>query len=375
MRIYEFFIYITLFIIINFFVFSAAYDDYTIVNHLWYIDVKKNARSFKDLDFSIHPNFELNYHYYKNRLFYFNETGDLLHQLILEKNTLVSPTSSYYVIYNKIGDKVHLYRKNGVKIWELETHSYPNISYKGTLIAILSTDNTTVTLYDNNRNIIFEKSAISTLITDYKFCIFDESFCVGTMEGFIFYINYTGKISFKIKTPESKINFVKSVAIGNKGNYVAALSGLYPEYISVYNKKGILMWKKKTFLDRRKTVSIFVDEVNRRVYEQTMLGIRAYRLRDGKLLFNINIDDFPFEKISYIKADYIKGKVLFAFTMPSDTFSILINRKGHIIWKKRLIDRYIINCEIEEQYGAFLIAGTSFVYCMYISEPILKNVK
>jgi len=369
----EIFFYALVFFTVFFLVFPRAVKDYSIPNFLWYIDVSRNSRSFRDFDVKIIPEFRINHYFFSNRLFYYDQTGDLLHQMNFDSSMLVSASASSYLAYQKVGEKIFLHDKNGNPVWEYPTHSYPLISPSGSIIALLSTDNTMLQIIDKNRNTILAGEALTMLLTDFAWCKFNESLCLGTLDGLLYYYDFNGRLLYKAKAPASRIPFVKSVAVSAEGNFTGSIAGIGPEYLCVYDKKGALKWKTKTRLERRNPVSLFIDEYNGLVAEQTPLGVRLYSLENGRQLYTIDIDDFLYEKIFYFKADSVHGKILLCFSTSSGSFAMLVNNRGRLIWKQRFRDTYMLQCEIEPKYESFQIQGSSCIYCIYLSEPFIKE--
>jgi len=334
------------------------------IDILWYKDVYGQLPSDKDTRITEFPQFRNKYYYFGNNIFYFDDRGDITHRVKLESGILASMSKLRYVLYQKVGKQISLYSRSGYKLWVMDTYAYPFLSETGNRFLLLSTDNTSISLYDQNKNNIIPKRFISSMILDFTFCHFNDNLLIGTSEGVIHYYSYNGERIAKTQIKGSKYNYIKSVSISYHGKYLACLSGLYPEMLSVFNHDGKLLWQKPMDINRRRRVSIYLDEINQLSFVQGSSGIIVSSLKNGRNLFELNLSYFNFDKIFYVKYHSSKNYILCLVTTNDDNIALFINKKGDILWKKIFTDRYFLYGELSKEHPyVFLIQTSQAIYC------------
>ncbi len=339
------------FLIVPLFLFFLGYQQSyraLVVTNNWFQNFNENIVLKRDEKFIERVDevvFQKKNYHYQDKLAYYNKAGEISYQLNLDNNNFFSASDEYYVLYQKVGDKIEFYDKLGDKKWSLNTFSYPYLSPLNNLILLMSTDNSTISFYDINKNLLLDKSYLGSLITDFQFSHFDGSLFLGTIEGRLYYYNYLGELKFFEKLENSRFNYIKTVAASKNGNYLLSISGLQPEYLTLFNKNGIVVWQKKTLVERRKKSFPYIDESNSKLYDIRNNHIHILNLENGEPQNIIYLPYFD-EEIRYSlmdsNQDYF-GVVLVGLTK---RIFLLYNQQLEVVWKKEFTDDFLTYVEV-----------------------------
>ncbi len=319
------------------------------VYNLWYQNFKENI--FLSRDEALIKNIDTinikkKFYHYNNNLAYYNNGGELNLQVFPENDYNFSASENYYILYQKAGEAIELYSNTGEKKWSLNTFSYPHLSPLNNLLLLLSTDSAFITFYDVNKNILLEKSYLGSLITDFEFSQFDGSIIFGTLDGKIFFYNYQGELEFENRLQSSKINYVKTVGASPLGNYLLAIHGLKPEFLSLFDKTGNLLWSNNTQVERRKKTFPYIDEEKNEVYDLRNKSIYILNLENGEVKGVIDLD-FPELTIDYSLIKTNGEYLAVALNSADRRVFLLFDKNYEIVWQKEFSDAFFLYLEVE----------------------------
>ena len=289
------------------------------------------------------------YYNYRNHLAYYNRTGEITYQLRLDENNFFSSSDDYYLLYQKVGEFVRLYTKTGEEVWSLATFGYPHISPLSNMIMILSSDNSFISLYDLNKNLLQSKTYLGSLVTDFKFSSFDGSLLLGTMDSRLFYYDHSGELVFAKDLTDSRFNYVKTTYISNQGNYLLAINGLQPEYLTVLNKTGEILWQRNTLIERRHLSFPYIDEINENLFDLRNNKIHVLDLKGGEPKEIIDLGDLALGALGDLEyALMASNQSHFGVALVSSNgrWLLIFNEKYEIIWQKSFLDEFFIYFEM-----------------------------
>ena len=340
---------------------------------VWYQDFQGNSRLKKNL--SIDKLFDYNSRNFSTEksVAYLNEQGEVIHHLKVDNQKLISSGTLNYIIFNKVGENISLFNYQGIKSWSLPTYTYPVISPRGNRILLISTNNASISIYDQNRNQIVPETFLESLLTDFAFCKYSEDIVLGTIKGKIFYYNYSGQLimSHQIKDT-GKYSFIKSIEVSYFGAYVAVLSGLYPETLTLLNRNGKVIWKQTTNKNRNRKNYMFIDEKNGFLFETTDDYLKILKLQTGELYQKLSIKNLETGNLLFSKFDSEQGILLVGINQEWKKTVLAISTKDFSVkWQKDFSDTLITKVEInlqEEKNQYFFVIHTQKAVYSYLLE-------
>ncbi|BBM89598.1 hypothetical protein COTS27_01304 [Spirochaetota bacterium] len=269
------------------------------VKNVWYQDFFSSSQISRHRNASNFSQAELPYYHYENTLAYISDSSIITHIIRGENNILFTPSKKFYLTSSKVGNTIHLYESSGIKKWSLQTLGVPHISPKGNIIMIATTDNTSITLYNQAREILLPQTFISSFITDFSFSAENDALVLGTIEGVSYYYKYLNDSLATWNIPQSRYTYIKSIEISKNANYIAILSGLEPERLTLYEvtEQGTTQnttaplqpkisekWSILTDQATRKKNSMFIDEANEQLLDIRNQTLHIANLKNGKHL-------------------------------------------------------------------------------------------
>ena len=356
-------------LVVYFFFFHILADSYFIIAYndlVWAVDVGERDSHTDILPLKNSPKFQENFYYFKKNILYLNQNGDIIHRVKLDNDDLASVGKKNYVTYQKVGDAITLFNTQGNMLWRYNTFSYPFLSPSGNRILLLSTDNSSISILDRERSVLLSQKFLSSMILDFVFCEFNDSLAIGTIEGRLIVYDYRGKGILDTEITGSKFNYVKSVAISEKGEYFACLAGLFPEYLVLFDTKGKVLWKRETEKARRKKTYIYINKENHQLLEQGERSILVRHLKSGDIRFAIPLDILGVKEIVFLKAAFRKDQILVLVNTDENPLVLLFSTQGEILWKKEFYDRYLLKAEFNQAGDSFLIKSNEKIYCYRI---------
>lgn len=329
---------------------------------LWHRDMTSLGPIERETEGVEYPDFSTRHYFFKNRLFYYDRSGEALHVLKLDPGNYVSASYKNYVVYQKVGKEINVYGSDGAKLWSMDTFSYPILSPSGNRLFLLSTDCSMISIWDQNRNPLLTNTFMGTMVTDYAWCTFNDDLIIGTIEGEVSVFDYKGKPQFRETIKGSKYNYIKSVATSKSGQMFATLSGLYPEILTCFSRKGNVLWKEKTDYSRRHRVSLFIDEDNKILVEQLPAGVQVRDLENGNILYSFAFNVFQLKRVDYLIYQSVPGYFLVLVTGDNGNYGFFSDVQGRIIWKKDFVEPYFVGGEIHPDRKSILIQTSGNMY-------------
>jgi len=360
LRYIELLLYLILFSFIYFVNVPEGYQRYPYTENIWTIDALGPAASAHTAYEHAYPAFRNRFFHSENILFFYDEKGNTGHRLRLDGNTLVTASVQNYITYQKVGKQIALFDNTGSRQWIMETYAYPVLSESGNRFVLFTTDTAGFKYYDLNCNLLYEKQYLDIMTTDFSFCPFNNNLAVGSSGGKIHIIDYTGKELFSHHVSASKYNIIKTVEFSYYGEYIAAVSGLYPEVIMLFNTKGKILWKRETGLSRRTRVSVHIDHANNLFLEGGTRSLIVRNLKNGHILYEISLDRFGFSRIRYIKFASAEGTILALVTTDKDQIALCFSPGGKNLWTGVFKDMHFLKGEVADSGNSFLIHTSKF---------------
>ncbi len=338
-------------------------DEYTMLN-AWIKEMAVYGEPFSDPSVQIEGEFFLDFFSINGQfIHYFDKNGFSVSYKALNRNQLTSVNNNNYIIYNKFGNNVNSFDKFGRTLWNTNTSAYPRAAGFANVIALYSSENSSFTLIDWNNNMLTDGSKrFGEYITDSTFSKETGDFVAGYINGNIAVYYRTGQLAFDVIPIISKINVCKGVAISEKGSFIASVTGIDHEYLSVYDAFGSLMWNISTGGDSRKNVYLGMSQYSMTV---SMLGenqINIYNLIDGHFMNAIYLEKYNIGQIKYMKFDSATDSILFALSSSNKSVILLYDIKSrNIIWE-HYIDEQTYNINISTASNEYLIITKSYAY-------------
>ncbi|MBN8218549.1 MAG: WD40 repeat domain-containing protein [Spirochaetes bacterium] len=354
-----------LYVLLAWFVYFVALPDrfakvpYTRL--LWHHDLNGPDLSTRDVDLSDFPDFKTRHFHFRTNLFYFDRTGDTRFRLAFDPLSFCSASSRNYITYSKVGKISTLYSDAGERQWQLDSYGYPILSPSGNRFFVLSSDAQSATLWDINRTVLASNVFLGSLVTDWQYCGFNDDLVLGTLDGDVWVFDYRGRLTFREKPGESRTHYIKSVSVSAKGAWVATLSGLDPERLTLWNRDGVRQWSLDTGYGRRERQSIFLDEENGVLLEQVPGGIRVRALQNGRTRYVYALGA-PGSRLDYFTAASVPGSILVAAVGPESRTALNLSATGAVIWKREIQDRHISAVELNPDRRHVMIVGNETVY-------------
>lgn len=330
----------------------------------WYRNVNNpidNLKHHHSVDF------KRNFYVYKNTFFYYNQNGETLHYLKIPPNISATPSNNSYFLRHKVGEQITFYKNNGEILWRLDTFSIPILSPSGKFFALLSTDQSAVSYYNRERAPLLKESFAGSLVLDYAFVPFNDQFYFGTEDGSIKGINNQGKMTFEKTLSSSRYNYIKGLSTSEDGQFISAVHGLEPEYISLFSKEGDELWSKPTDAENIRRVDVYIDPINDLVVEKQSKEIVFRRLSNGNVKHQLTLssligeNEAKNESIKYMKASFQKNMILLGLRSNRQGIILLLDKNFKILWKKELQDQFPLYVEVNPN-NDILIQTSDFIY-------------
>jgi hypothetical protein len=328
---------------------------------LWHHDAVGPDLSTRDVILSDFPDFKTRHFLFRTNLFYFDRTGDTRFRLILDPLSLVSASSRNYITYSKVGRQSTLFSDAGERQWQLDSYGYPILSPSGNRFFVLASDAQTISLWDINRTLLASNVFMGSLVTDWQYCAFNDDLILGTLDGDVWVFDYRGRLSYRDRPGDSRTAYVKSVALSQKGAWGAALSGLGPERLTLWDRDGRRAWSVDTGFGRRERQSLFIDEENGLLLEQVPGGIRVRALSTGRTRFVYALGA-PGSRLDYFTASAVPGALLVAAVGGETRTVLYLSAAGQVIWKREIQDRHVSAVELNPDRRHIMLVGNETVY-------------
>lgn len=281
-----------------------------------------------------------------------------LHKGVEEKNieTFIDFShNGYYTTYDKMGEKIQLFKLNEKKFEWQNTHNYPRISFP--YLFLFSSDLSKINIFDlrqRSGNKIFDFKS-EDQISSWK-CEKSGKFCIlGALDGHFYILKRQkkSKKDFLLKKyilKKSRINYVKGVSIDSKGNFFVQGS-LYPEILAYGNYKHDKINYTKTPSTGRRQRKII--QKSSFVFIQTESGVLIYDKENDNITSTfslmpfLSVESINFNGVQSFFVLYKKGgknrldvligsKKMYSVYFDSNLLPILHKSKNKlwILWEK-----------------------------------------
>lgn len=316
-----------------------------------------------DKNLNIMGKFKHNFAYRQGSyLHYYDELGYSTYFTNLKNQDRVSIGNDGYILYKRLGRHNEAYSKSGFILWRTNTSVYPEVSkYSKTIMNHLS-DNSIIQMVDWNNNILSDRIQFGEFATDGAFANDTGDYAAGFSSGYIALIDRNGETKFSVSTILSEINFVKSIAISEEGSFIASLSGIRPEYLTLYKKDGSTIWYKDTKLDRRRNIPIGLSEHSMLLFIPHINEVYVYSVARGNILDKIDISKYNMSDPTTMK--FYSSEKDTIFSLSKDGKSVVIvydNDKKEILFEKQ-IDAWVYDVSISSEGDEYLIVSDEFIY-------------
>ncbi len=359
---------VSIFLFILFFFFvnnKRMVTEYTMVN-AWIKEAQVYGEPFSDPSVEIEGEFMLDFFNINGRfIHYFDKNGFSVSYKTLNRNQLASVNNNNYIIYNKFGNEVNSFDKFGRILWSTNTSAYPRAASFANIISLYSSENSSFTLIDWNNNMLTDGSKrYGEYITDSVFSKETGDFIAGYINGNVAVYYRTGQLAFEVIPIISRINICKGVAITEKGSFVATITGIDNEYLSVYDAFGSLMWNIHTQGDARKNVYLGMSQYSMTIsmLDEVQNKINIYNLINGNFINTLDLNKYNIGQIKYMKLDSTTDNILFALSSIDKSVILLYDTKSNnIIWEHH-IDEQTYDINISTAQNEYLIITKNYMY-------------
>lgn len=331
--------------------------------NVWSKPINTTDSSISDPNLVIGGNFKLNFGYEQGKyLHYFDELGNTIFYTNLSLEGRVSVGNSNFINYRRLGRANEAYGINGNILWITNTSVYPEVSKYSTTIINHSSDNSIIQMLDWNNNVLSEPIQYGEFVTDGAFADNTGDYVAGFSSGYIALINRAGELDFAMTTILSEINFVKAVGISEDGSFIASLSGIRPEYLTLYKKDGETIWYTDTEINRRRNVSLGVSEKSMMVYMPTENTIDIYSIPTGKIIDRLDITKYGMDNPVYMKSASSEKDTIFAIAKDGRSVVLIYEHKTKEIVFTKEINTWVYNVDMSDVYGEYLIVSDKYIY-------------
>ncbi len=348
----------------------------------WYRDFSKGLRSSYLSKSEIGKKSENPYYYNGEVLAYLEDTGEIEHLLVNNTRNHISANSKFYLSYSKNPNSIELFSKLGEKQWSLPIKSYAHISPNSLLIALILSDNSSLSIYDINRSLVIESRYLGKFITDFSFASFNDSVVFGTIEGNLYFYNPQKKKLTQFREKQGSLDYIKGLDLSKTGRYIAVLSGKMPEKLSLYEKNPeknstdtavfqtsddafTERWSVATQASRVKKNSMHISERQQVLFEERHGEIHVINLQNGKTLRKKMLNTAELGAINYVLFDVSKSFYAVAAVHAKGLhIQVLSLSNDSLQWEKTFKDAFFLYVEILEdtKFSEIVIHTSRAIY-------------
>ena len=293
---------------------------------------------------------------------YFDFNGYTIYSTNLMRGELASANNQNFIIYKRYGNYIDAYNNMGIIIWRTNTSIYPEMAPYAERIVYHSSDNSKIQMFDFNNNPLSKHIQYGEIITDGAFALNTGDYIAGFSSGDIAYINRNGNLSFAISTILSEINIVKSVAISEYGSFALSVSGIRPEYMTLYDANGSTMWYLDTGLNRRRHVSSYVSEKSMFAYMLADRDIVLYTLNKGKEIDRINLEKYNMQNAINMKLNSETNSTIMSVSKDAKSVVLIYDNNLKEIVFEKYLDGWVYNLDISNLENEYMIVSDKMIY-------------
>lgn len=322
-----------------------------------------NYKNYKDNNFNITGDFKHNFYTKpETAILYFNKDGTTIYYTNLIKGEIASVNNENFIKYRIYGNYIEAYSKEGIILWRTNTSIYPEISPYANRIIYHSSDNSKIQMFDFDNNPLSGHIQYGEILTDGAFAIHTGDYIAGFSSGDIAYINRNGSLGFAVSSILSEINIIKSVAVSEYGSFALSISGIRPEYISLYDSKGGTLWYCDTKLNRRRHVSSYVSEKSMTAFMLSDREIILYNLNNGKEKDRLNIEKYNMQNAINMKLASETNTTITSVSKEGKSAVLIYDNKSKEIIYENFIDGWIYHLDISSEQNEYMIVSDKNIY-------------
>lgn len=337
-------------------------EEYNIIN-IWSKSTTSTETPELDNNFNIEGNFKHNFFTkLESMMHYFNKNGTTIFYTNLSRGELASANNENFIIYKRYGSYIDAYNNSGLILWRTNTSIYPEMSPYANRTIYHSSDNSKIQMFDFDNNPLSSHIQYGEIVTDGAFALNTGDYIAGFSSGDIAYINRNGNLEFAISSILSEINIIKSVAISEYGSFALSISGIRPEYISLYDSKGGTLWYAETGLNRRRHVSSFVSEKSMTAFMLSDRDIILYNLNNGKEKDRINIEKYNMQNAINMKLNSETNTTIMSVSKEGKSAVLIYDNKLKEIIYENSIDGWIYYLDISSEKNEYMIVSDKNIY-------------
>ncbi|WP_300753803.1 hypothetical protein [uncultured Brachyspira sp.] len=353
---------ILLILFIFFFGTNRLNEEYNTVN-VWNKETQSIEPPSHDNNFNIDGIFKQNFFTKPEGIVhYFDFNGDTIYSTNLARGELATANNQNFIIYKRYGNYIDAYNNMGIIIWRTNTSIYPEIAPYAERIIYHSSDNSKIQMFDFNNNPLSRHIQYGEIITDGAFALNTGDYIAGFSSGDIAYINRNGNLSFAISTILSEINIVKSVAISEYGSFAMSVSGIRPEYMTLYDANGSTMWYLETGLNRRRHVSSYVSEKSMTAFMLADRDIILYTLNKGKEIDRINLEKYNMMNAVNMKLNSETNSTIMSVSKDAKSVVLIYDNNAKEIVFEKYLDGWVYNLDISSLENEYMIVSDKMIY-------------
>ncbi len=351
--------------------------------NIWYQDFFTSSQISRARSATTFTEFDYPYYNHKNTLAYITAAGTISHFIRGDHKLIFSPSKKAYLSYNAIGSNITFYDYTGRKKWSLLTPGYAHLSPQGSIVLVVSTDNSSITLYNQARERLLPKTYLGAYITDFQFAPYNDSLVLGTIEGTAYHYKYLSAELETWEVPSSLYTYIKSIEISQNAQYIAILSGLQPERLTLYqtqeqtiplqtstptplNTQLTLLWSIETQQALRKKNSMFIDEANHQLLELRGQTLYILNLKTGAVMHTEQLSAAAQTPIVYTRFASLPGFYTVVSYQNNMTVLKLFNANSHILhWEQIFPDSIPLSVELKAHNQALDLRLTTHTVVYY----------
>ncbi|MEI0604898.1 hypothetical protein R4K55_11840 [Brachyspira alvinipulli] len=353
---------ILIILFIFFFGTNRLNEEYNIIN-IWNKSVSSIESPSHDNNFNIDGIFKHNFFTQPEGIIhYFDFNGDTIYSTNLSRGELATLNNENFIIYKRYGNYIDAYNNMGIIIWRTNTSVYPEIAPYAKRTVYHSSDNSKIQMFDFNNNPLSKHIQYGEIITDGAFALNTGDYIAGFSSGDIAYINRNGNLDFAISTILSEINIVKSVAISEYGSFALSVSGIRPEYITLYDAKGSTIWYSDTQLNRRRHVSSYVSERSMTAFMLADRDIVLYSLNKGKETGRINLEKYNMQNAINMKLNSETNSTIMSVSKDSKSIIFVYDNKSKEIIFEKPVNGWVYYLDISSIQNEYMIVSDKMIY-------------
>ncbi|MEW5815511.1 MAG: hypothetical protein AB1798_08985 [Spirochaetota bacterium] len=345
-------IYLMIFLVVYFLVFTPPTSKELIFLPVWAKDLSDPSNSSREIkELEIFP-------FYSEDLFgYISVDGEVQYaEKILYG---VALAQSVFANYSRVSENIVFKDSDGRIVMNLETSGYPIL--KNGRIFVISTDRKRIAEWDDQENLLWKREYTSHITSLH---INPNTVLMGFLNGDVELIDKSGKVVLK-QTPErSRVQVIYGCAASRDDRMIAIISGIDPQRIQLIQKKDDLYKSIFTQIlenEFRRNVYLEFSDNDRIVFFE---GNNSLRYLDtkmktlGSIMLKGKIDKVAFEKrynlffalSSINRENQIKvfkpgGKVFFESTFPGK--AAFLNFENDSLFF--VVDRKMIRVDLKEK--------------------------